>query len=267
MVHSFDSWETELYHHGILGQKWGIRRFQNEDGSLTPAGIKRQARYEAKIERAKIKADKIKQKAASSRKVSELSDSELQKKINRLKLEKQYKDLKTSSLKEGAALVNKYLNYRREKQEAALAKETRDREYEVLKTRLKMEDKELDIRREEAAGRKAEAEERTKQANASARQAEANAKQAGENARKEEATVAGMKTRAGRKKYKADLINAKTGLKAVKNKEKSMSLVNKILKRPMVKNWSTPEEYKDYAEMILNGGAKNKNKNKEGNNS
>lgn len=31
----------ELYHHGILGQKWGIRRFQNEDGSLTSAGKKR----------------------------------------------------------------------------------------------------------------------------------------------------------------------------------------------------------------------------------
>ena len=26
----------ELYHHGIKGQRWGIRRFQNEDGSLTP---------------------------------------------------------------------------------------------------------------------------------------------------------------------------------------------------------------------------------------
>lgn len=31
----------ELYHHGIKGQKWGIRRYQNEDGTLTPAGKKR----------------------------------------------------------------------------------------------------------------------------------------------------------------------------------------------------------------------------------
>ena len=33
--------QGELYHHGIKGQKWGVRRFQNKDGSLTPAGEKR----------------------------------------------------------------------------------------------------------------------------------------------------------------------------------------------------------------------------------
>lgn len=33
--------EYELYHHGIKGQRWGIRRYQKKDGSLTPAGKKR----------------------------------------------------------------------------------------------------------------------------------------------------------------------------------------------------------------------------------
>jgi hypothetical protein len=32
---------TELYHHGIKGQKWGVRRFENEDGTLTELGKKR----------------------------------------------------------------------------------------------------------------------------------------------------------------------------------------------------------------------------------
>ena len=31
----------ELYHHGIKGQKWGVRKYQNKDGSLTPAGRER----------------------------------------------------------------------------------------------------------------------------------------------------------------------------------------------------------------------------------
>ena len=38
----------ELYHHGILGQRWGVRRFQNKDGSLTYEGHKRLSGYSSK---------------------------------------------------------------------------------------------------------------------------------------------------------------------------------------------------------------------------
>ena len=34
-------YESELYHHGIKGMKWGVRRYRNKDGSLTGAGRKR----------------------------------------------------------------------------------------------------------------------------------------------------------------------------------------------------------------------------------
>ena len=41
-MNRFDGWNDELCHHGIPGQKWGIRKYQNSDGTLTEAG---KARY------------------------------------------------------------------------------------------------------------------------------------------------------------------------------------------------------------------------------
>lgn len=51
--------EYELRHHGIKGMKWGIRRFQNEDGSLTNAGRKRYADDGDTAERRKSVAKKV----------------------------------------------------------------------------------------------------------------------------------------------------------------------------------------------------------------
>ena len=56
----------ELYHHGIKGQKWGIRRFQNENGTLTSEGKNRynkiqkeSAKYEKKSKKQNAKIDNV----------------------------------------------------------------------------------------------------------------------------------------------------------------------------------------------------------------
>ena len=64
---------SELYHHGVKGQRWGVRRYQNKDGSLTPSGKKRY-------------------KQSYSDEAKSLSDDELRSRVNRMSLEKRYMD-------------------------------------------------------------------------------------------------------------------------------------------------------------------------------
>ena len=73
--------QGELYHHGIKGQKWGVRRFQNKDGSLTPAGEKR---YDESNDGRKMSESKTKE--AKRYKIPK------KKSLHRLKLEEKYRN-------------------------------------------------------------------------------------------------------------------------------------------------------------------------------
>lgn len=59
--------DENLSHHGIKGQKWGVRRWQNPDGSYNEAGEKRYRGENSKIAKAYAKAEKLRAKAEKNR--------------------------------------------------------------------------------------------------------------------------------------------------------------------------------------------------------
>lgn len=93
--------EEMLEHHGIKGQKWGVRRFQNEDGTRTAAGKKRER------SRSEDPAHEDYNKAHSGKSVKDMSDAELRTRLNRLQMEKQYIQLTDSDTNNGKEFVSK----------------------------------------------------------------------------------------------------------------------------------------------------------------
>lgn len=87
---------TSLSHAGVKGMRWGVRRYQNKDGSLTPAGKKR---YGSMSEDARV-ASSLKKKSVKS-----MSNAELKKLNERVRLEQEYSRLNPGVVKRGLAVA------------------------------------------------------------------------------------------------------------------------------------------------------------------
>ena len=127
---------SDLRHHGIKGQKWGVRRFQNSDGSLTAAGRKRYGDgkgssvedYQNAIKKTKAAGEsvenirkfnndikRIKDPAMEKRirkSTETMTDKELQQRVNRLNMEDSYTRMMMNreQLKQGEDYVNRVLD-------------------------------------------------------------------------------------------------------------------------------------------------------------
>lgn len=96
---------NELYHFGIKGMKWGVRRARSTPQTLTTSGKKRNAKKES----AENDFHDDYKKAHSNVHVSRLSDSELRSRLNRLQMEQQYDKLSTNSVKRGRNRVEQIM--------------------------------------------------------------------------------------------------------------------------------------------------------------
>lgn len=117
--------DGELCHWGIKGMKWGVRRYQNKDGTLTPAGEKRRAKLEAKMEKISPKKSSDTEVDVETRKAQILQSRspkalyenahlfdtrELNDAYLRLSLERNIKNLQAPEISKGEQFVNNSIN-------------------------------------------------------------------------------------------------------------------------------------------------------------
>ena len=149
--------DDTLAHHGILKQRWGIRRWQNEDGSLTEAGKRRYGRVEnlnanrtlkdiAKDQKLTIKLDRANKKLAIQRAKQQLKD-EKAKNIRSKEADKLSREQNKLAISKAKSDRDKLKRDAKEHEEAKRAAERDRKKAEVEKNKLEKERKKAEAER------------------------------------------------------------------------------------------------------------------------
>ena len=102
--------DNELYHHGVKGMKWGVRKTPVRSSSGATRKRKSNTLSLFKKKKTTRKVSSANSSPAQTKSIKDMSDDEVQKKIERVRLEQQYQELDPKSVSRGKRITKRVMD-------------------------------------------------------------------------------------------------------------------------------------------------------------
>ena len=102
--------DNELYHHGVKGMKWGVRRTPVRSSSGATRKRKSNTLSLFKKKKATRNVSSVNSSPAQTKSIKDMSDDELRKKVERVRLEQQYQELDPKSVSRGKRITKRVMD-------------------------------------------------------------------------------------------------------------------------------------------------------------
>ena len=102
--------DNELYHHGVKGMKWGVRKTPVRSSSGATRKRKSNTLSLFKKKKTTRKVSSANSSPAKTKSIKDMSDDELRKKVERVRLEQQYQELDPKSVSRGKRITKRVMD-------------------------------------------------------------------------------------------------------------------------------------------------------------